>query len=121
MVESGGHRFKLDPKDRLASFRAKHFALPPDWHLQVDRPPALWFGHVIMLMLEALLPAMMDRVAPRATDSRCRLSGAAGGETCSRAGLTLDGACGTFGAGGRISVARLGSPNFRITSVTQST
>jgi len=34
--------------------------------LQVDRPPALWFGHVTMLMLEALLPAMMDRVAPRA-------------------------------------------------------
>jgi len=38
MVEGGGHRFKLDPKHRLASFRAKHFVLPPDWHLQIDRP-----------------------------------------------------------------------------------
>jgi len=30
--------FKLDPKHRLGSVRATHFALPPDSHLQIDRP-----------------------------------------------------------------------------------
>jgi len=30
MIESGGQRFRLDPEHRLASFRAKHFGLPPD-------------------------------------------------------------------------------------------
>jgi len=56
VVESGGERFKLDPRHRLASFRAQHFALPPDWHLQLDRPPAQWFGHAMALMLAALEP-----------------------------------------------------------------
>jgi len=54
--EAGGHGFKLNPRHRLASFRATHFALPSDYELQLDRPPALWFGHVTVLMLEALQP-----------------------------------------------------------------
>lgn len=54
MVESGGDRFRLDPRHRLASFRATHFGLPPDWHLTIDRPPDLWFGRVTVLMLTAL-------------------------------------------------------------------
>jgi hypothetical protein len=63
MVESGGDRFRLDPKHRLASFRAKHLGKPEDWHLQLDRPPELWFGPVTVLMLKAPQP-VMDQVAP---------------------------------------------------------
>jgi len=44
MVEAGGHGFKLDPRHRLASFRATHFALPSDYELQLDRPPAFEFS-----------------------------------------------------------------------------
>lgn len=56
MVEGVGDRFKLDPRHRLASFRATSFALPPDRHLQLDQPPELSFGHVTVLMLAALQP-----------------------------------------------------------------
>jgi len=58
MVEAGGQVFKLDPRHRLASFKATHFALPADYELQLDRPPALWFGPVTLLMLEALQPVI---------------------------------------------------------------
>jgi len=63
MAEGGGPHFRLDPRHRLASFRATSFASPPDWHLHIDRPPALWFGHVTVLMLAALQP-VLNRVAP---------------------------------------------------------
>jgi len=56
--------FRLDLKHRLASCRAKHLAKPEDWHLHLDRPPALWFGPVTVLMLTALQP-VMERLAPR--------------------------------------------------------
>lgn len=34
-LESGGERFRLDPRHRLALFRATHSGLPPDWRLQI--------------------------------------------------------------------------------------
>jgi hypothetical protein len=40
MVEADGPSFRLDPKHRLASFRAKHFALPADRLASSDRSPA---------------------------------------------------------------------------------
>jgi hypothetical protein len=44
MIERGGDRFRLDHAAPAASFRAKHFGLPPEWHLTMDRPPELGLG-----------------------------------------------------------------------------
>ena len=51
MVEAGGPRFRLDTKQRLASVRATSLARPEDWHLALDRLPAVWFGYVTIAML----------------------------------------------------------------------
>lgn len=59
-VEAGGERFKLDPRHRLCVFAAQSFALPPDWHLQRDRPPELWLRHAMTLMVDALQPYLPD-------------------------------------------------------------
>lgn len=64
MIESSEGRFKLDPRHRLATFCATHFALPPDFHLQVHKPPDLWLGPAMRLMVNEL-QAALDRGAAK--------------------------------------------------------
>ena len=41
VAKSGSGPFAMDRRTRLVSFQAKSLALPPDWHVQVDRPCAV--------------------------------------------------------------------------------